>query len=76
MKFKTIDTYVEVEVDLSEWNDHELIDEVESRGYVVNNIDKLDRYDWELLLEMVDKQPETVYTRRTREKLLAVYHNK
>ena len=35
MAYKTVETYVEVEVDLDEWNDEDLIDELNSRGYKV-----------------------------------------
>jgi hypothetical protein len=30
----------------------------------------LDREDWQYLIEMLDKQPVTWYTRRVREKLM------
>ena len=65
---------VDVNIDLDEFNDDELVEELESRGFVVNDnekeIEKFDMEDWKLLLEIVDTVPETVYTRRVREKLM------
>jgi len=66
---KTIETYVEV--DLDEWTNEELIEEMRLRGYscVKGNEVGMEREDWQFLLEMLDKIPETWYTRRVREKL-------
>ena len=65
---------VDVDVDLDEFNDDELIEELESRGFIVNDnnkeVEKFDMEDWKLLLEVIDTVPETVYTRRVREKLM------
>ena len=65
---------VDVEVDLDEFDDDELVDELEARGYKVDDKDKeLEDFlpeDWKLLLEIIDNVPETVYTRRVREKLM------
>ena len=65
---------VDVDIDLDVFDDDELIEELESRGFVVNDnekeIEKFDMEDWKLLLEIVDTVPETVYTRRVREKLM------
>ena len=65
---------VDVEVDLHEFEDDELVDELEHRGYKVddNNKELKDFLpeDWKLLLEVIDNVPETVYTRRVREKLM------
>lgn len=65
---------VDVDIDLDEFNDDELVEELESRGFVVNDnnkeVEKFDMEDWKLLLEIVDTVPETVYTRRVREKLM------
>ena len=65
-------TYVTVDVELDEFNDDELVEEVKARGYTVveEEVEKFDMEDWKLLLEIVDTVPETVYTRRVREKLM------
>jgi hypothetical protein len=75
MGYKTVTVDVEVYVDevIHEADDQELIDELVSRGYTVVKGDEhepFDRDDWNLLLEMVDKQPTTWYNRRIRDKLL------
>lgn len=66
--------YVTVDVDvyLDEFDNDELVEEVKARGYTVveENVEKFDMEDWKLLLEIVDTVPETVYTRRVREKLM------
>ena len=66
--------YVTVDVDvyLHEFDDDELVEEVKARGYTVveEEVEKFDMEDWKLLLEIVDTVPETVYTRRVREKLM------
>lgn len=65
--------YVTVDVELDEFNDDELVEELESRGYTVveeEEVKKFEMEDWKLLLEIVDTVPETVYTRRVREKLM------
>lgn len=71
MSYKTI--YTEVDVDLYEWNDKELIKEMEHRGYtVVKDIaEDFDREDYDYLIEMLDKIPYSWYTRRIRDKLFA-----
>ena len=70
----TISTYVDVDIELDEFDDDEIIEELESRGFIVNNndkeVEKFEMEDWKLLLEIIDKVPETVYTRRVREKLM------
>ena len=64
--------YVTVDVDLDEFDDDELVEEVKTRGYTVveEDVEKFHMEDWKLLLEIVDTVPETVYTRRVREKLM------
>lgn len=64
--------YVTVDVDLDEFDDDELVEEVKARGYTVveEEVEKFDMDDWKLLLKLVDNTPETVYTRRVREKLM------
>ena len=73
MTYKTVESYVEVDVDLDEWDDDELVNEMNHRGYFVSKeISRVsfDMEDLKLLLEIVDNTPETVYTRRVREKLM------
>jgi len=76
MGYKTVQAYVDVDVDISEWDDEDIIDELSSRGYTVTktkdttDVEAFEREDWQLLLEMVDKNPQTWYTLRVREKLL------
>ena len=64
---------VDVDVDLDEFDDSDLIDELESRGYTAVRSEgyekPFDREDWQYLLDLLDKQPVTWYTRRVREKL-------
>ena len=73
MAYKIVESYIEVEVDLDEWNDDELAEELSDRGYFVSkevSRESFNMEDWKLLLEIVDNTPETVYTRRVREKLM------
>jgi len=35
MGYKTVQAYVDVDVDISEWDDEDIIDELSSRGYTV-----------------------------------------
>jgi hypothetical protein len=67
---KTVETYVDVDLDL--WADEELIEEMRLRGYscIKGNEGGIDREDWQFLLEMIDKSPETWYTRRVRDKVV------
>lgn len=63
---------ITVNVELDDFDDSELIDELEYRGY---NCTKKSsdlgflREDWQFLLDLLDKNPETWYTRRVREKV-------
>lgn len=79
MAYRTVTVDVEVCIDdiISEAVDQELIDELNNRGYTVTENDEsesFDREDWQLLLELVDSVPETVYTRRVREKIMEARH--
>jgi hypothetical protein len=69
---KTIDTYVEVEVDLDEWCDEELIEEMRLRGYscIKGDDGGMNREDWQFLLEVLDRQPANWFTRRVRDKVV------
>ena len=63
---------VDVDVDLYEFDEDEIVVELEHRGYYVSKDtpnEGFDREDWQFLLDLLDKQPETWYTRRVREKL-------
>jgi len=64
---------VDVDIDLDEFDDDELIDELNSRGYTVSKEpvpESFDREDWHFLLDMLDKQQATWYNRRVRDKLM------
>jgi hypothetical protein len=69
---KTIDTCVEVEVDLDEWCDEELIEEMRLRGYscIKGDDGGMNREDWQFLLEVLDRQPANWFTRRVRDKVV------
>ena len=70
----TISTYVDVDVELDEFEDDELVEELEHRGYQVfkesHEVDSFDRYDWQMLIELIDRQPRTIELDRVREKIL------
>ena len=68
---------VDVDVYLDEFDEDEIVEELEGRGYTVTKyqeVNTFDREDWQLLLELVDSVPETVYTRRVRDKLMEARH--
>lgn len=75
MTYKTVT--VDVDIDLDEWDDKELIEELEHRGYsVIKGVtEDFDREDYDSLIEMIDKLPYSWYTRRIRDKLFAARHN-
>ena len=70
MAYRTVE--VDVDIDLDDFDNDDLIEELESRGYTVveEEVKKFEMEDWKLLLEIIDTVPETVYTRRVREKLM------
>ena len=70
MTYKSVT--VDVDIDLDEWNDAELIEELENRGYSV--IEDFEREEYDYLIEMIDKQSYSWYTRRIRDKLFAARH--
>ena len=43
MSVKTITEYVDFEIDLEEWDDDELIEEIKSRGYEVVKEDPIEK---------------------------------
>jgi hypothetical protein len=71
MSYKTVEAYVEVEVDLDDWKDQELIDEMKSRGYTcVKDYNQIfETSDWQMLLDIIDKQPRNWGTDQLREKV-------
>ena len=72
MAYKTVESYVEVEVNLDEWNDNELAEELRDRGWFVSTgVEKFEREDFDLLMDLVDTSDNPLYTKSTlREKLL------
>ena len=75
MGYKTVTIDVDVYVDdvINEMDDQELIDQLNLRGYTVTkDIEReaFEREDWQFLLEMIDKNPQTWYSLRVREKLM------
>jgi hypothetical protein len=71
---RTISTYVDVDVDLDDFEDDELVGELENRGYKVfkevREVESFDRYDWQMLIELIDRQPRTVELDQVREKII------
>jgi len=70
---------VDVDVDLDEFNNDELVEELESRGFNVSSelipeMDALDKYELDWLLELVDKNNKDVYTNRVRDKIHTLRH--
>lgn len=65
---------VDVDIDLGNFSDNELVDELESREYTVtkesNEYDELDKDDWQYLINLVDNTQKTWYTHRIRDKLM------
>jgi hypothetical protein len=72
MQYKTISVDVDVEVDIGEFEDEELIEELRSRGYKIaedQSDTKIDKYDIEFLLNLIDRSEQTWYIRCVRDKL-------
>ena len=72
MQYKTIYVDVDVEVDIGEFEDEELIEELRSRGYNIaedQSDTKIDKYDIEFLLNLIDRSEQTWYIRCVRDKL-------
>ena len=73
MSQRTVNVDVAVDIDLDDFDDDEIIDEMHLRGYECiksQTRSGLDRADFEYLIELVDRSEETWYTRRVRDKLL------
>jgi hypothetical protein len=70
----TISTYVDVDVDFDDFDDSEIVEELESRGYNVSKesteMQAFDKYEIEYLLDLVDKNEKRDYNYyRVRDKL-------
>lgn len=71
----TISTYVDVDVDLDDFETDELVDELEKRGHHVSDapipeIEAFDKYEIEYLMDMLDKTEKRDYNYyRIRDKL-------
>lgn len=76
MGYKTVTVDVDVYVDdvINEMDDQELIDELEGRGYnVTKNVaeqEGFDQFDWQFILELIDRQRPDWELRRLREKVI------
>jgi len=78
-KTVTVDVTADVDVDLNEWDDEELAEELRDRGWFVSKADvgaeKFEREDFDLLMGLVDTSDNPLYTKNTlREKLLGARH--
>ena len=72
---------VDVDINLYEFDDDEIVEELEARGYNIqkepqepleNN--ELDKFEFDFLLDLVDKNNTDVYTNRIRDKLHKLRH--
>jgi hypothetical protein len=73
MGYRTVTVDVDVDDVINDIDDQDLIDELKRRGYIVNKDTEyrgFDREDLNLLIEIIDQTPETIYTRRVRDKLM------
>ena len=78
MGYRTVTVDVDVYDVINEIDDQDLIDEIKRRGYIVeiDNVNQykenreFDREDLNLLIEIIDQTPETIYTRKVRDKLM------
>jgi len=73
--YKTVTIDVDVDVMLDDFEDEDLVEELKSRGYKVNIEDlspdeaDLDKFDLEYLINLVDTDKQSLYTRQVRDKL-------
>ena len=73
MGYRTVTVDVDVDDVINEIDDQDFIDELNRRGYTVTKDverEAFDREDLKLLIEIIDQTPETIYTRRVRDKLM------
>lgn len=64
---------INIDIDLNDFDDDEIVDELEARGYHVSkdeNIDIFNDEDFMLMLNLIDSVPETWEIRRLRDKLI------
>lgn len=73
--YKTVTIDVDVDVMLDDFEDEDLVEELKSRGYKVNIEElspdeaDLDKFDLEYLINLVDTDKQSLYTRQVRDKL-------
>ena len=73
--YKTVTIDVDVDVTLNDFDDDDLVEELKSRGYKVNIEElspdeaDLDKFDLDYLINLVDADNQSWYTRRVRDKL-------
>jgi len=77
MAYRTVE--VDVDIDLDDFDNDDLIEELESRGFNVSSepipeMDAFDKYELDFLLDLVDKNNKDVYTNRVRDKLHTLRH--
>ena len=69
---------VDVDIDLDEFDDDEIVEELQARGYNVHKEppenNELDKFEIDFLLDLVDKNNTDVYTNRIRDKLHKLRH--
>jgi hypothetical protein len=67
---------VDVDVDLNDFEDKEIIDELTYRGYNVSKevSEEFSNEDWDMMLSMFDNVKETWETRRLRDKIFKARH--
>lgn len=73
--YKTVTIDVDVDVTLNDFEDEDLVEELKSRGYKVNIEElspdeaDLDKFDLDYLINLVDADTQSWYSRRVRDKL-------
>lgn len=72
MSYKTVSVDVDVDINLDEFDDNELVEEMKLRGYSCVNGDEggMNCEDWQFLIELIDTTPTTWYSRRVRDKIM------
>ena len=75
-KTVSVDTTVDVDIDLDDFDDSDLVDEVKERGYFVFEKDDyetgLDKYEIQILTKEIGEQPIGSDLWRIREKLFSI----
>ena len=80
MGYKTVTVDVDVDVDINEFDDDELIDELESRGYKCISKDdfhedQISKQDLLVITNLLDHDVRNWEHRRIRDKLMGPYLN-